>query len=97
LYGTAEELKYKQTVKIKIGLVGGEVQLSPLGTMATNRPIVPAQGDYDDGEFGVMLIGRGSRSSRRIPASVPLCPAQNPHAARTQTRAAHVGIQRLPA
>jgi hypothetical protein len=27
---------------IKIGIVGGAVQLGPLGTAATNRPIVPA-------------------------------------------------------
>jgi hypothetical protein len=38
--------------------VGGGVQLGPLGTAATNRPIVPAQGDYD-GEIGGM-IGRGN-------------------------------------
>jgi hypothetical protein len=38
---------------------GGWSQLSPLGTAATNRPIVPAPGDYDDGEFGG-IIGRGS-------------------------------------
>jgi hypothetical protein len=34
---------------------------------------VPAPGDYDDGEIGGM-IGRGNRSSRRKPATVPLCP-----------------------
>jgi hypothetical protein len=28
--------------------------LSPLGSVATNRPIVPAPGDYDDGEIGGM-------------------------------------------
>jgi hypothetical protein len=31
--------------------------LGPLGTAATYRPIVPAPGDYDAGEFGGM-IGR---------------------------------------
>jgi hypothetical protein len=31
--------------------------LGPLGTAATNRPIVAAPGDYDDGEIGGM-IGR---------------------------------------
>jgi hypothetical protein len=36
--------------------------LDPLGTAATNRPIVPALGDYDDGEIGGMMIGRGNRS-----------------------------------
>jgi hypothetical protein len=40
------------------GIVGGGVQLGPLGPAATNRPIVPAPGDYDDGEIGGM-IGRG--------------------------------------
>jgi hypothetical protein len=33
--------------------------LGPLGTAATNRHIVPAPGDYDDGESGRM-IGRGN-------------------------------------
>jgi hypothetical protein len=37
-------------------------------------PIVPAPGDYDDGEFGGMKIGRGNRSTRRKPAPAPLCP-----------------------
>jgi hypothetical protein len=41
-----------------IGIVGGRVQLGPLGTAATNRPIVPAPDDYDDREFGGM-IGTG--------------------------------------
>jgi hypothetical protein len=30
---------------------GGGIQLGPLGTVATNRPIVPAPGDYDGGEM----------------------------------------------
>jgi hypothetical protein len=72
--------------------VGGGVQLGPLGTAATNRPIVPALGDYDDGEIAGM-IGRGNRSTRRKPAPVPQ--PQTPHAARTWTRAAAVGSQRL--
>jgi hypothetical protein len=54
------------------------VQLGPLGTAAINRPILPAPGDYDDGEFGGM-IGRGNRSTRRKPVPVPLCPPQIPH------------------
>jgi hypothetical protein len=73
-----------------IGIVGGGVQLGPLGTAATNRPIVPAPGDYDHGEIGGM-IGRGNRSTRRKLAPVPLCPPQIPHAVRTRTRAAAVG------
>jgi hypothetical protein len=76
--------------------VGGGVQLGPLGTAATNNPIVPAPGDYGDGEIGGM-IGRGNRSTRRKPAPVPLCPPQTPHVARTRTRAAAVTLQyKLP-
>jgi hypothetical protein len=56
-----------------IGIVEGGVQLGPLGTAATNRPIVPALGDYGDGEIGGMMIGRGNRSILRKPAPVPLC------------------------
>jgi hypothetical protein len=79
-----------------IGIVGGGVQLGPLGTAATNRRIVPAPGDYDDGEIGGM-IGTGNRSTRRKPAPVPLCPPQNPHAARKRSRTTAVGSQRLTA
>jgi hypothetical protein len=43
-----------------IGIVGGGVQLGPLGSAATNRPIVPTPGDYDDGEIYGMMIGRGN-------------------------------------
>jgi hypothetical protein len=59
-------------------------------------PIVPAPGVYDEREIGGM-IGRGNRSTRRIPAPVPLYPPQTPHAARTRNRAAAVGSQRLTA
>jgi hypothetical protein len=69
--------------------VGGGIQLSPLGTEATDRPIVPAPGNYDDGEIGEM-IGRGNRSTQTKPAPVPLCPPQTPHAARTRILAAAV-------
>jgi hypothetical protein len=75
---------------------GGGVQLGPLGTAVTNRPIVPASGVYDDLETGGM-IGRGNRITRRKPAPVSLCPPQTPHAARTRTWAAAVGSQRLTA
>jgi hypothetical protein len=80
-----------------IGIVGDGVQLGPLGIMATNRPIVPAPGDYDDGEIGGMMIGRGNGSTRRKPTPVLLCPPQTPHAARTRIRIAAVGSQRLTA
>jgi hypothetical protein len=63
-----------------IGTVGDGVQMSPPGTAATNRPIVPTPGDYDDGEIGGMIIGRGNRSTPRKPTPVPLCPPQTPHA-----------------
>jgi hypothetical protein len=76
--------------------VGGGVQFGPLGTAATNRPILPAPCDYDDGEIGGM-IGKGNRSTQRKPAPVPLCPPQTPHVSRTRTRAAAVGSQRLTA
>jgi hypothetical protein len=62
-----------------IRLVRDGVQLGPLGTSATNWPIVPAPGDYEDGEFGGMMIGRGNRRTRRKPAPVPRCPPQIPH------------------
>jgi hypothetical protein len=71
--------------------VGGGVQLGPLFAAASKRPIVPAPGDYDDGEIGGM-IGKETRST-----PMPLCPPQTPHAARTRTLAAAVGSQRLAA
>jgi hypothetical protein len=37
--------------------VWGGVQLGPLGTSATNWPVVPVPDDYEDGEFGGMMIG----------------------------------------
>jgi hypothetical protein len=79
-----------------IGIVGGGVQLGPLVTAATNRPMVPTPGVYDYGEIGG-IIGKGNRSTRRKPAPVPLYPPQTPHAAWTRTRAAAVGSQRLSA
>jgi hypothetical protein len=77
--------------------------LGPLGNAATSRPIVLAPGDYndddddDDGEIGAMKIGRGNQSTRRKPATVPLCPLQTPHADRTRTRTAAVGSRQLTA
>jgi hypothetical protein len=66
----------------------------PLDTAATEWPIVSAPGDSDNGEIGG-IIGRGKRSTRRKPAPVPLCPPQTAHAARTRSRVAAVGSQRL--
>jgi hypothetical protein len=78
------------------GILEGGVQLDPFGTAATNRPIVPAPVDYDDGEIGGM-IGRGNLNTRRKPGPVPLCLQLTPHAAWTRTQAAAVGSQRLTA
>jgi hypothetical protein len=58
---------------------GGEVQLAPVGTSATNWSIVRAPDDYETGEFGEMMIDRGNRSTRRKPATVPRCPTQIPY------------------
>jgi hypothetical protein len=77
--------------------VGGGVQLGTLGTSATDWPIVPAPGDYDDGEFGGIKIGRGNRSTRRKPAPAPLCTPQIPLENRARTRAAAVGSRQLTA
>jgi hypothetical protein len=80
-----------------VGIVGAGVQLGPLGTVATSRPIVRAPGDYDVGEISGKMIGRGNRSTRRKLAPVPLCPPQTPHDAPTRARAPGVGSQRLTA
>jgi hypothetical protein len=63
-----------------IGIVGVESKLGPLGTAATYRPIVLAPGDYDDGTFGGIIIGRGNRSTWRKLAPVPLCLPKTPQA-----------------
>jgi hypothetical protein len=59
--------------------VRGAVQLGPPGTAATNKPIVPLPGDYDDGEIGGM-IGKGNRSTREktcpsvaLSTKIPIC------------------------
>jgi hypothetical protein len=76
----------------------GESKLGPLGTSATEWPIVPAPGDYDDGEIGGMKIGKGNRSSRRKPAPAPLCPPKIPlDQTRARSRFAAVENQRLTA
>jgi hypothetical protein len=60
----------------KFSYWGVESKLGPLGTSATEWPIVPAPGDYDEGEIGGMKISRGNRSTRRKLATAPLCPPQ---------------------
>jgi hypothetical protein len=79
-------------------LWGVESNLGPLGTSATEWPIVPAPGDYDNGEISGMKMGKGNRSTRRKRAPAPLCPPQIPlDQTRARTRAAAVGSQRLTA
>jgi hypothetical protein len=52
--------------------------------------------DGDCGAIGGMKIGRGNRSTRRKPASMPLCPPQIPRdLSRARTRAAAVGPHEL--
>jgi hypothetical protein len=69
-------------------------KLGPLGTSATDWPIVSAPGDYDDGEFGGVKIGRGNLSTRRKPPPAPLCPPQIPlDQTQARTRAAAVESQ----
>jgi hypothetical protein len=57
----------------------GGVQLGPLDTSATNWPVVLASGNYADGEFGGMVIGKQNRSTRRKPTTVLFRPPQIPH------------------
>jgi hypothetical protein len=52
---------------------------SPVGTPATNCPIVLFRMMDEYGTFGGMKIGRGNRRARRKPAPVPLRPQQIPH------------------
>jgi hypothetical protein len=71
--------------------------LGPLGNAATYRLIVPAPGDYDDGEFGRMMIGR---ETEVLEENVPQCRfVHHKHhmPAWARTRAAAVGSQRLTA
>jgi hypothetical protein len=80
-----------------LSLVGWD---SPLCTSATTGLLNQPQ-MIDDGDCGAiagMKIGRGNWSTRRKPASVPLCPPQILHDLTwARTRAAAVGSQRLTA
>jgi hypothetical protein len=68
-------------------------------TESTIWPIVPALDDDDEcGAVGGMRTGRETRSTRRKPAPVSLCPPQIPHDLTwDRTRAAAVGSRRLTA
>jgi hypothetical protein len=80
-----------------VGVMGGWVQLGPVSTAATNRPIVPARMIIMMRNWWNDWIGRGNQSTRRKPAPMPLCLPQTPRSARTRTWAATVGSQRLTA
>jgi hypothetical protein len=62
-------MKY-QEIFFLIRILGDGVQLVPLDTATTSWLIVPLPGDYEDGEFVGMMIGRGNRSTRRKPATL---------------------------
>jgi hypothetical protein len=69
---------------------GDGLRLSPLGTSATNWPIVPPRMIDEYGAFGGLRIGRGNL------APVPLCPPQIPYDFTwDRTRAAALGNRRL--
>jgi hypothetical protein len=74
---TVCDIKSLLIIIFLIDILGGGVQLGPLGTAATNRPIVLTPGDYDDGEIGGM-IGRGNRSTRIKPAPSAALSTTNP-------------------
>jgi hypothetical protein len=90
--------QFHQSIFFKFAQWGVESKLGPLGTSATEWPILSAPVDYDNGKFVGMQIGRGNRSTRRKPTPAPLCPPQIPlDQTRVWTRAAAVGSQRLTA
>jgi hypothetical protein len=64
------DYKWEQLVIVLSG-----VRLSPLGTATTTGLLYHPQmiDDGDCGAIGGMKMGRGNRSTRRNPASVPLC------------------------
>jgi hypothetical protein len=75
----------------------GIVQLGPLGTAATNRPVVLAPGNYDDEEIGEMMTGRGTEVLGQNLLQCCFVHNKPQCSAMTRTRAAVVGSQRLTA
>jgi hypothetical protein len=67
------------------------VRMSPFGTATTIGLLYQPQmtDDSDCGATGEVKIGRGNRSTRKRPVTVPLCAPHIPHdLTRARTRAA---------
>jgi hypothetical protein len=65
--------------------------LGLLGTAATYRPIVPTPGDYDVGEIGRIMIGRGKRKySEKTCPSATLSTTNPRCSGRTRKQAAEI-------
>jgi hypothetical protein len=77
------------------GIVGGRVKLGSLGTAATNRPIVPAPGDYDDGE-GHAVAQAISRWLPTVAARVCARAACGVCGGQSSTGAGFLRVLRLP-
>jgi hypothetical protein len=72
--------------------------MGPLGTSATEWSIVPAPGDYDDGEFGGMKIARETEVlGENLPQRHFVHHKSHLTRPRARNRAAAVGSQRLTA
>jgi hypothetical protein len=74
-YLVTAELNYSVLIFF-LNLCGGT-----LDTAATTGLLYQPRmiGEDNCGEIGGMKIGRGNRTTRRKPASAPLCPPQIPH------------------
>jgi hypothetical protein len=103
-YTQSNRASYQMTKPARLGFFfcfvsWGGVRLSPLGTLATNWPTVPARDD----RLWVWSSqwnenGQGNRITGRKHSPVPLCPPQIPHDltwARSPAKA--VGRRRLTA
>jgi hypothetical protein len=62
-----------QFVLIILVIIISGVRLSPLGTAATNWPIVPSPDDGDCETVGGMRFDKGNWSAWRQRTSLPLC------------------------
>jgi hypothetical protein len=72
--------------------MGGGVQTGSTRHVGYFWPMVPASGDCEDGEFGGIKIGRGTRRTRSKPNPAPLRPQHIPlDQTQARTLAAAVG------